>query len=520
MSNDVAISFEDGVTKIIKVNPYETVMEAAFKARINLPSDCRDGACGTCKSFCTSGTFDPGDFIDDAMTEEELDAGYVLTCQATPESDMVVEIPTTSDVAKTSASDFEAEIVDLEFHADSTVSFTLDVDNRDDLAYLPGQYMNLQVPGTDQARSYSFSSGPKVEKTSFMVRNTPGGAMSTFLTERASVGDKLTMTGPFGTFFLRPPKRRMLLLAGGTGLAPILSILEKIADDGTDVPIHLIYGVTNDSDLVGLDRIDEYVERIGTLSYSFCVSSPESTAEKKGYVTQFIEDEHLEGGDVDIYLCGPPPMVDAVSNWLGDEGITPANFYYERFAPKGSTDDDESGAPVSKETIEESGDTISAGDAVSSMQTGRLSFTRQDSMAHLEARTGLELAVTELLMGRLTDKQLEQFRRLAENVSTVLKGEEILDAEEFGKRNEEFHEYLFILSDNPAFLESFRRLEVQSQIVEALKNGGWISPEVDTEHYDLVAAFENNDIEAARRVLRSHSEHTRETMCKVVPHAS
>ncbi|AZT95907.1 benzoate 1,2-dioxygenase electron transfer component BenC [Brevibacterium aurantiacum] len=520
MSNDVAISFEDGVTKIIKVNPYETVMEAAFKARINLPSDCRDGACGTCKSFCTSGEFDPGDFIDDAMTEEELEAGYVLTCQATPESDMVIDVPTTSDIAKTSASEFETEIVDLEFHADSTVSFTLSVDKRDDLAYLPGQYMNLQVPGTDQARSYSFSSGPKVEKTSFMVRNTPGGAMSTFLTERAAIGDKLTMTGPFGTFFLRPPKRRMLLLAGGTGLAPILSILEKIADDGTDQPIHLVYGVTNDSDLVGLDILDEYAKKISTLTYSYCVSSPESTAEQKGYVTQFLDDEHLAGGDVDIYLCGPPPMVDAVSKWLGDEGITPANFYYERFAPKGSTDDDESGAPMSTESIKESGDKVSAGEAVSSIETGRLSFTHQDSMAHLEARTGLELAVTELLMGRLTDKQLEQFRRLAENVSTKLKGDEILDAEEFGKLNEEFHEYLFILSDNPAFLESFRRLQVQSQIVEALKNGGWIAPEVDKEHFELVDAFENNDIDAARRVLRAHSEHARATMSSVVPHAS
>lgn len=520
MSNDVAISFEDGVTKVIKVNQYETVMEAAFKARINLPSDCRDGACGTCKSFCTSGTFDPGDFIDDAMTEEELEAGYVLTCQAVPESDMMVEIPTTSDIAKTSASDFEAEIVDLQRHGDSTVSFSLSVDKRAELAYLPGQYMNLHVPGTDQIRSYSFSSGPKVETTSFMVRNTPGGAMSTFLTERAAVGDRLTMTGPFGTFFLRPPQRRMLLLAGGTGLAPILSILEKIADDGTDQPIHLVYGVTSDSDLVGLDVLDDYVDRIGTLTYSYCVSSPESTAEQKGYVTQFIDDEHLQNGDVDIYLCGPPPMVDAVSKWLEKEEIAPANFYYERFAPKGSTDDDESGEPVAPETISENGDTVSAGEAVSTLETGRLSFTHQDSMAHLEARMGLELAVTELLIGRLSAKQLEQFRRLAESVSEMVQGEEVVDVEEFARLNEEFHEYLFVLSDNPTFLESFRRLEVHSQIVEALRNGAWIAPEVEAEHFDIVAAFENNDIEAARQSIRAHSQHSRATMSEVVPHES
>lgn len=84
MPNQVALNFEDGVTKVIKVGDMETIMDAAFKARINIPSDCRDGACGTCKSFCESGEFDPGDFIDDAMTEDELEKGYLLTCQSTP----------------------------------------------------------------------------------------------------------------------------------------------------------------------------------------------------------------------------------------------------------------------------------------------------------------------------------------------------------------------------------------------------------------------------------------------------
>src|SRR5699024_6979856 len=146
MSNEVALSFEDGVTKIVKVNPMETVMEAAFKARINLPSDCRDGACGTCKSFCVSGDFEPGDFIDEAMTEDELDDGYILTCQAEPESDLVIDVPTTSDVAKTSAADFEGEISELTHHSDTTVSFSVALDNPEDLAFLPGQYMNISVP--------------------------------------------------------------------------------------------------------------------------------------------------------------------------------------------------------------------------------------------------------------------------------------------------------------------------------------------------------------------------------------
>ena len=121
---------------------------------------------------------------------------------------MVVEVPATSEMAKTSASEFKATITDLVHHSDSTVSFSLGVEDRENLMFLPGQYMNLKVPGTDQERSYSFSSGTKDDHTSFMVRITPDGAMSDYLAQRAQVGDELTMTGPFGSFFLRAPQRR------------------------------------------------------------------------------------------------------------------------------------------------------------------------------------------------------------------------------------------------------------------------------------------------------------------------
>ena len=518
-SNEVALSFEDGVTRIIKVGRFETIMDAAYKARINIPSDCRDGACGTCKSFCISGEFDPGDFIDDALTEDELDRGYMLPCQAEPESDMIIEVPGTSEMAKTSASEFQAKITELTHHSDSTVSFSLDIENREELAFLPGQYMNVQVPGTDQERSYSFSSGTKDDHTSFMVRITPNGAMSDYLAGRAQVGDHLTMTGPFGSFFLRPPQRRMLLLAGGTGLAPILSMLEKMVTDEVTQPAHLIYGVTNDIDVVGLDLLDEYVEKLPNFSYTYCVSNPETTHEKTGYVTGYINDEHLDGGDVDVYLCGPPAMVNAVEGWFNDQGITPANFYFERFAPKATTGgDEETGAPVSDEVIAAKGDEISAADAVSTLQTGRLSFRTQDSMAHLDARMGLELAVSELMIGTLTDEQLKHFRRLAETVETHLNadGDAIANVEGFVRANDAFHEYLFGLCDNPTFFESYRRLDVNAQMNEAMVDSCWLAPEIRQEHFDLVEAFEQEDLAAVRRIILSHNEFARHTMREAI----
>jgi benzoate/toluate 1,2-dioxygenase reductase subunit len=142
----------------------------------------------------------------------------------------------------------------------------------------------------------------------------------------------MTLAGPLGSFYLREIRRPLLLLAGGTGLAPFTAMLEKIAEEGSEHPLHLIYGVTNDFDLVELDRLQALAARIPNFSYSACVANPESQHPLKGYVTQHIEPRHLNEGDVDVYLCGPPPMVEAVSQYIREQGITPANFYYEKFA--------------------------------------------------------------------------------------------------------------------------------------------------------------------------------------------
>ena len=114
------------------------------------------------------------------------------------------------------------------------------------------------MPGTDQTRSYSFSSRPRNGEVSFLIRNVPGGRMSSYLTGQAQPGDRMTLTGPLGSFYLRDIQRPLLLLAGGTGLAPFLSMLEKIAAEGSPRPLHLIYGVTNDADLVDLDKLDDF----------------------------------------------------------------------------------------------------------------------------------------------------------------------------------------------------------------------------------------------------------------------
>jgi benzoate/toluate 1,2-dioxygenase reductase subunit len=271
-------------------------------------------------------------FIEDALSDEELALGYVLTCQMRAESDCVLRIPASSQVCKTEQASYEATISDVRLLSESTIALSIKGDSLSKLAFLPGQYVNLQVPGSDQTRAYSFSSLQKNGEVSFLIRNVPGGLMSSFLTGLAKAGDLMTLAGPLGSFYLRAINRPLLLLAGGTGLAPFTAMLEKIAQVGSDHPVHLIYGVTNDFDLVELDRLEALAASIPNFSFNACVANPQSEYPLKGYVTQHIEPSHLNEGDVDVYLCGPPPMVEAVSHYIREQGITPANFYYEKFA--------------------------------------------------------------------------------------------------------------------------------------------------------------------------------------------
>ncbi|MEF9896819.1 MAG: benzoate 1,2-dioxygenase electron transfer component BenC [Pseudomonas sp.] len=329
----IALNFEDGVTRFIDATADETVADAAYRQGINIPLDCRDGACGTCKCFAEAGRYDLGqEYIEDALSEEEAAQGYVLTCQMRAESDCVVRIPASSLVCKTEQSNYQASISAVRQLSDSTIALSIKGDALSRLAFLPGQYVNLGVPGSEQTRAYSFSSLQKDGEVSFLIRNVPGGLMSSFLTGLAKAGDSMTLAGPLGSFYLREIRRPLLLLAGGTGLAPFTAMLEKIAEQGSEYPLHLIYGVTNDFDLVELDRLQDLAARIANFSFSACVANPESQHPLKGYVTQHIEPCHLNEGDVDVYLCGPPPMVEAVSQYIREQGITPANFYYEKFA--------------------------------------------------------------------------------------------------------------------------------------------------------------------------------------------
>ncbi|MFT3755693.1 MAG: benzoate 1,2-dioxygenase electron transfer component BenC [Pseudoxanthomonas sp.] len=332
MSHRIALNFEDGVTRFIECNDGEKVLDAAYRNRINLPMDCSDGVCGTCKCHAESGSYDLGnEYIEDALSEDEAAKGFVLTCQMLAKSDCVISVPVASTAAKTGQQKFAAILALAQPHQDAAVVLELDVEG-DAPVFLPGQYVNIDVPGSGQHRSYSFSSKPGEKRIGFLIKKIPGGVMSNWL-ETAEPGIKLDLTGPLGSFYLREVKRPLLFLAGGTGLAPFLSMLEVLAQTGSTQPVHLIYGVTRDNDLVLVEALEAFAAKLPNFSFSTVVAEEASTHPRKGWVTQHMPTEVLHGGDVDVYLCGPPPMVDAVRKHFDDSGMVPNSFHYEKFTP-------------------------------------------------------------------------------------------------------------------------------------------------------------------------------------------
>lgn len=333
MSYKIALNFEDGVTRFISCDEGELVADAAYRQRVNIPLDCRDGACGTCMCHAESGQYTMDDYIEDALSPEEAEAGQVLTCRMVPTSDCVVSVPVSSKVCKTTTQTYSATLSSINRYSETAIGFTVKGESLANLHFLPGQYVNIKVPGSGETRAYSFSSlVSETNEVSFLIRVIPDGKMSSYMRDTAQVGDQMEITGPLGSFYLRDIQRPALFLAGGTGLAPFTAMLEKLGQQTLTFPVHLIYGVTNDIDLVEIDRLERLAKTLPSFSYTTCVASEESHHPTTGYVTHYIEANHVNDGDVDIYLCGPPPMVDAVNSFIAEKNIKPASFHYEKFS--------------------------------------------------------------------------------------------------------------------------------------------------------------------------------------------
>lgn len=200
-------------------------------------------------------------------------------------------------------------------------------------------------------------------------------------------------------------------------------------------------------------------------------------------------------------------MVEAVRKFLGTLENPPLDFYYEKFTSAAGT---AGTTEITVETSEVSEDHSLVEVSSPGIATGEV----HASTTQLQARMALELGALELALHKLSDRDIERFRALAETANSFIDGDQLLDALQFTEANADFHEFLFRRADNPALLAAYQNLSVVQEMQAALPGARWISPDIATEHLALVDAVGARDLDAARELIRAHAGHGIETMQK------
>jgi benzoate/toluate 1,2-dioxygenase reductase subunit len=335
---NVTMVFEDGRSVQISADESDTIYMAALRNKIRLMTDCLEGACATCKAVCVEGEYDLDDYSDEALSAEEAAQREVLTCQMHARSDCVLEFPYEAGIAlRSEPHSWTCKVAAVEKISSTVVRLDITAEDSEQgpPAFLPGQYVHLSVPGTPERRSYSFASPPHVTgRYSFYIKILDQGVMSSYVGGRAVAGDAITMTGPFGRFYLRTPQRPILMIAGGTGLAPMLSMMDHLVKTGaTSQPIHLLCGANRVDELFRLDELAAYRDKGLDLTTEFAVvEGADGWDGAIGHVTQLLRADLIAAGP-DIYLCGPPPMIEAGQNWLAEQKVDDKLIHVEKFLP-------------------------------------------------------------------------------------------------------------------------------------------------------------------------------------------
>jgi benzoate/toluate 1,2-dioxygenase reductase subunit len=331
---NVALRFLDGVEHTVVVRAGETILDAAIARELPVLYQCRSGSCGTCIGRLGAGAAQMRKDIASSLLESEKKAGFRLTCCTRPSSDCVIEFDYDSRAGQGRPVQAHAFIDAIDWLAADVARLRLELAEGDWLDFKPGQFVQIKVPGTARARRYSMASTPDgLPKLDFLIRVLADGVMSEYLRERAQVEDVLEIEGPYGSFFMRERlKARHVLIAGGTGLAPILSMLDAIrARSSKKPPILLSFGCSDETTLFYSEELELRALWMPTLELRISVDRGEPRdGLRTGNPVEVVDANDVDAETI-AYLCGPPAMIDAAHERLEALGMKAENIHAEQF---------------------------------------------------------------------------------------------------------------------------------------------------------------------------------------------
>lgn len=317
----------------------ETILEAAFRQGLMLAHGCKEGQCSACKSFLLSGEVALEPYSTFALADYEQEEGYTLLCRAHAYSDLEVELLHYNEEMLTSGfpiRTIKTTIDAIEPLTRDIYMLRLAVRGEDKLRFHPGQYVDIQIPGTADKRSFSMCNTPAVaDRLEFMVKVYPGGRFSSLLSEQLAPGDDLYVRGPYGVFVLREHSDAdLIFIGGGSGMAPIWSLLSSIAERGIERRVTYYYGARTLGDLFHLRELERVSQRMHRFRSVVALSEPlpgDMWDGEIGPITNVVD--RLEGdlSGNEAYVCGPPSMIDAAVEMLVMHGVPEARIFYEKF---------------------------------------------------------------------------------------------------------------------------------------------------------------------------------------------
>ncbi len=318
----------------------ETLLAAGIRQGIGLAYGCKDGACGSCKCKKISGTVVHREHQAKALSADEEAQGLILTCCSTAHSDLVLESRQVTEAGSFPIKKMPVRVVSLEKKSHDVMSIIMQLPATDVMQFHAGQYVEFLLRDGSR-RSYSMGNAPHTldpaaPKVELHIRHMPGGKFTDVVFSTMKEKDILRIEGPYGSFYLREDSQApMILLASGTGFAPIKALIEHMQHKGITRPATLYWGGRRPSDLYMNDWVEEHVKAMPNLTYVPVVSDalPEDAwIGRTGFVHQAVLQDHPDLSGFQVYACGAPIVVDSArADYLGKAGLPEEAFFADSF---------------------------------------------------------------------------------------------------------------------------------------------------------------------------------------------
>lgn len=317
----------------LQVEDGQTILDAAFAAGHDFPCGCQSGNCGACKAVLLEGKVELDPYSECALTDEERAAGRILACRAMPTEDCRIAWLAADELPAHPQRRLTTRVEALEPLTHDIRLLCLRIEQGGPFFFSAGQYARLGFEGLPD-RDFSMASQPGAELLEFHLRVVPGGSVAALIGKSLlAVGDRVAVSGPHGISFLREAHRGPILaLAGGSGLAPILCIVERALSLGLTQPMHLYLGVRDEPDVYLEDRLETLAARHPNLKIAIVLSQPTGpTRRRTGPLAQVLAEDFTALDGARAYLAGPPAMVETCMAALRRLGLDAEHCHADAF---------------------------------------------------------------------------------------------------------------------------------------------------------------------------------------------